>query len=107
MPCHSVTGRLRQLLNNLIIARQHWSVRIQTYLLILLLHYARTDNKIIYFRSDTSKECKVCNINLLKETLGDVLCNELFFVHAYSGCDSTSRIYGIWKKVSLPEVSEI
>jgi len=26
------------------------------------------------------------------------VCNELLFVHAYSGCDSTSRIYGIRKK---------
>ena len=26
------------------------------------------------------------------------MCNELLFVHAYSGCDSTSKIYGIEKK---------
>ena len=26
------------------------------------------------------------------------MCNELLFVHAYSGCDSTSRIYAIGKK---------
>ena len=70
-------------------------------MLILLLHYYRTDNEIIYFRSDAnkqSKEQRVYNINLLKETLGDDVCNELLFVHAYSGCDSTSRIYGIGKK---------
>ena len=72
-----------------------------TDLLILLLHYSRTDNEIIYFRSDANKqsnEHKVYNINLLKETLGDNVCNELLFVHAYSGCDSTSRIFGIGKK---------
>ena len=46
-------------------------------LLILLLHYSRTDNEIIYFHSDTnkqSKEHKVYNINLLKETKGDDVC---------------------------------
>ena len=70
-------------------------------MLILLLHYSKTDNEIVYFRSDAnkqSKEHRVYNINLLKETLGDDVCNELLFVLAYSGCDSTSRIYGIGKK---------
>jgi len=71
-----------------------------TDLLILLLHYSRTDNEIIYFRSDAnkqSKEHRVYKITLLKETLGDDVCNELLF-EAYSGCDSTSRIFGIGKK---------
>jgi len=71
-----------------------------TDLLILLLHYSRTDNEIIYFRYDAnkqSKEHRVYNISLLKETLGDDVCNYLLFVHAYSGCDSNS-IYGIGKK---------
>ena len=71
-----------------------------TDLLILLLYYAGTENEAIYFRSDTkqSKENKVYNINLLKQVLGDDLCNELLFIHAYTGCDSTSRIFGIGKK---------
>ena len=72
-----------------------------TDLLILLLHYSITDDEIIYFRSDAnkqSKEHRVYNINPLKETLGGDVCNELLFVHAYSGCDSTSRIIGIGKK---------
>ena len=72
-----------------------------TDLLILLLHYSKADNEIIYFLSDAnkqSKEHRVYNINLLKEALGDDVCNELLFVHAYSSCDSTSRICGIGKK---------
>ena len=66
-----------------------------TDLLILLLHYSRQDDEIIRFRSDANKQSKehsVYNINLLKETLGDDVWNELLFVHAYSGCDSISRI---------------
>ena len=58
-----------------------------TYLLILLLHYSRRYNEAIYFRSDAnkqSKEHKVYNIMLLKEVLGDDVCNELLFIHAYS-----------------------
>ena len=78
-----------------------------TDLLILLLHYSRTDNEAIYFRSDAnkqSKEHKVYNINLLKEALGDDVCNELLFIHAYSGCDSTSRIFGIGKKSAFQKL---
>jgi hypothetical protein len=78
-----------------------------TDLLILLLHYSRTDKEIIYFRSDTnkqSKETRVYNINLLKEILGQDVCNELLFVHAYSGCDSTSRIFGIGKKSAFQKL---
>ena len=72
-----------------------------TDLLILLLHYSSTENENTYFRSDAnkqSKECKVYNINLIKEILGADVCTKLMFVHAYSGCDSTSRIFGIGKK---------
>jgi len=35
------------------------------------------------------------------------VCNELLLVHAYSSCESTSSIFGIGKKVSVPEISEI
>jgi hypothetical protein len=38
---------------------------------------------------------------MLKETLGDDVCTKLLFVHAYTGCDSTSRIFGIGKKKSV------
>ena len=65
-----------------------------TDLQILLLHYSRTDNEIISFRSDANKQSKE---HLLKKYLGEDVCNELLFVYAYSGCDSTSRIYGIGK----------
>jgi hypothetical protein len=30
--------------------------------------------------------------------LGDDLCTDLLFVHAFTGCDTTSRIFGIGKK---------
>ena len=47
---------LRQLLNDRIIASQ--LVGEDTDLLILLLHYSRTDNEVIYFRSDANKQLK-------------------------------------------------
>ena len=36
-----------------------------TDLLILLLHYSRTDNKIIYFRSDANKQLKEHKLYIL------------------------------------------
>ena len=104
-PCHSATRDADVDIVKATVERtRHCTTTLvgeDTDLLILLLHYSRTDNEIIYFRSDASKQSKehrVNHINLLKETLGDDVCNELLFVHAYSGCDSTSRIYGIGKK---------
>jgi len=40
----------------------------------------------------------VYDIRCLKELLGREVSTELLFVHAFTGCDSTSRIYGIAKK---------
>ena len=64
-------------------------------------YYCQNANRMIYFRSDTnmkSKEYKVYNINLLKNILGDDVCSQLLFLHAFTGCDSTSRIFNIGKK---------
>ena len=66
-----------------------------TDLLILLLHYADTDPDIkdLYFRSDKTCATKVHDINRLKAIIGPDICSQLIFIHAFTGCDSTSRIY--------------
>lgn len=70
-----------------------------TDLLALLLYYAHADGPDLYFRSDnkSNKAIKVYNIKRLKAILGD-LCSQLLFVHAFTGCDTTSRIFGVGKK---------
>lgn len=71
-----------------------------TDLLVLLLYYAQRDNKGLYFRSDKAKDdgsCKVYDINHLKELLGQSMCTQLMFIHAMTGCDTTSRIFGVGK----------
>ncbi len=78
-----------------------------TDLMILLLHYSRTDDNVIYFRSDAKKQSKVYNITLLKEKLGDDVCSHLLFVHAYTGCDSTLRIFGIGKKLAFQKLIKL
>src|SRR5688572_6256097 len=70
-----------------------------TDMLVLLLHHAASDCKDLYCRSDKDKvKSYVYNIKVLKQLLGDDVCSDLLFAHAFSGCDSTSGIYGVGKK---------
>ena len=77
-----------------------------TDLLILLLHYADTDPDIkdLYFRSDKTCATKVHDINRLKAIIGPDICSQLLFIHAFTGCDSTSRIFGIGKKTAFKKL---
>ena len=73
-----------------------------TDLFVLLLYHATLkDSHELYFGSDKTRDKTkqyVYNINVLKHILGDDLCTDLLFVHAFTGCDTTSRIFGIGKK---------
>ena len=40
-------------------------------------------------------------MKVLKEKLGQDVCNKIFFIHAILGCDTTSRLHGIGKGTSL------
>ena len=69
-----------------------------TDLLVLLLHHVVVSKcSGLYFRSDKAK-LNVYNIKVLKQVLGGAVCNDLLFVHAFTGCDSVSRIFGIGKQ---------
>ena len=87
---------------------QHSTTLIGKYtdLLILLLHYADTDPGIkdLYFRSEKTCATKVHDINRLKAIIEPDICSQLLFIHAFTGCDSTSRIFGIGKKTALKKL---
>ena len=58
----------------------------------------------MYFRSDKqakTKRVQTHDIVALKHVLGGQLCEQIMFLHAFTGCDSTSRIYSIGKKSAL------
>ena len=76
-----------------------------TDLLILLLYYADTNNKGLYFRSDKSTVPKVYDISEMKQVLGSDLCSQLLFIHAFTGCDTTSRIYNVGKKSAFQKLA--
>ncbi|KAG1682454.1 Organic cation transporter protein [Nymphon striatum] len=82
-------------------------IREDTDLLIFLLHHMDSHKKTLYFRSDKkSKEQRVYNINTLKECLGQQLCSQLLFIHAFTGCDTTSRVFGMGKKPFFQKVAK-
>ena len=71
-----------------------------TDLLVLLLYYMKPDNTSLFFRSDktSTNQIRVYNINKLKLLLGKPLSSHLLFIHAFTGCDTTSRIFVVGKK---------
>ena len=79
-----------------------------TDLLIFLLFH--TDVYIykytaLYSRSDKVKSY-VYNIQVLKQVLCEAVCNDLLFLHVFTGCDSVSRVFGIGKKSGFHESSK-
>ena len=77
-----------------------------TDLLILLQHYADTDPDIkdLYFRSDKTCAINAHDINRLKAIIGPDIYSQLLFIHAFTGYDLTSRIFGIGKKTAFKKL---
>ena len=75
-----------------------------TGLLVLLLYHTKRDCKLIFFHSE-SKSRKtgghLRDMLAAELKLGDTLCEQILFLHAFLGCDSTSRIYGLGKSTPL------
>ncbi|XP_053373150.1 uncharacterized protein LOC123533634 [Mercenaria mercenaria] len=79
-----------------------------TDLLVLLCYHVGKACKKVYFRSDSRQKknkTKVWDIHKTQEVLGMELCSILPFIHALTGCDTTSRIYGIGKGTALKAFS--
>ncbi len=76
-----------------------------TDLLILLLYHMTAESCNIYLRPEPKqsmkKQLKVWNIRLVKGVLGNNICTNILFIHAVLGCDTTSRLFGIGKRVAL------
>ena len=78
-----------------------------TDLLVLLCFHAKPNSFDLYFRSEgkqTTKKRRIWNIKWLQQALGPDTCQLLPFVHAISGCDTTSRLFGIGKGVPLKKL---
>lgn len=81
-----------------------------TDLLVLLLHHADvTSNSLIFKSGNVSKvntHIKIWDILKTKVLLGEELCTLLPLIHAISGCDTTSRMFGVSKAATLKKFAE-
>lgn len=79
-----------------------------TDLLILLLHYYRQGE--LYFMSEPKSSSlqsrRFLNIGHARDVLSDDVSSNILFAHAILGCDTTSRVFGVGKGVSLCLVQE-
>lgn len=77
-----------------------------TDLLVLLCFHADISqtSKDIFFIPKAKQKAgsrRVWNIKKTKRALGKEICNQILFLHAILGCNTTSRAHGIGKKTSL------
>ena len=73
-----------------------------TDILILLLSLATDDSELnLHMKSDrlqkTKEEQYIHDIKFYQKILGEDIVKGLLFLHAFSGCDTTSSLYGIGK----------
>ena len=76
-----------------------------TDLVILLCYYAEPDGFDLFMqfstRGTTKKNRLLWDIKVTQSELGAYICNNILFIHAIFGCDTTSRLYGLGKGLSL------
>ena len=71
--------------------------------LILLCYHAELDVLDLFFQPESNANSKrrFWNIKSVKEKLGQEICRHILFIHAISGCDTTSGLYSICKDLPL------
>jgi 5'-3' exonuclease len=75
-----------------------------TDLLVLLCFHVPDDSCDIFFKPEIktgTKTPRCWNIKAVQRCLGRDTCNNLLFVHAILGCDTTSRVFSLGKGLAL------
>ena len=79
-----------------------------TDLLVLLCYHVDSMKHEVYFQPDfrpkRGKGKKIWDVKKTRQLLGFEVCNVLPFLHALTGCDTTSKIHGIGKASALKVV---
>ena len=78
-----------------------------TDFLVLLLYHGELDAQDLFFSPEPrqgDKSRKMWDIKKTKAALGRDICFRILFVHAFLGCDTTSRVHGIGKGAALKKV---
>ena len=75
-----------------------------TDLVILLCYYADPDGfdlSVQCSTGGTTKKNRIWDIKVTQSELGADICNNILFIHAVLGCDTTSRLYCLGKGLLL------
>lgn len=70
-----------------------------TDLLVLLCHYYRSTGNSVHLESESRKKTKSVNILKLQQKLGENICQNILFLHAFLGCDTVSKPSGVGKTI--------
>ena len=71
-----------------------------TDLIVLLLHHGKSQHEV-FFSSGSAKKPRVCKIRNIQESLGDHICDNILFAHAFTGCDTVSQPFNISKVLPI------
>ncbi|KAK3103736.1 hypothetical protein FSP39_021463 [Pinctada imbricata] len=75
-----------------------------TDILVLLIHYANNTGYPIYMQSSGSNSSqKKWNVDETAKSIGEDMCRVLPVMHAITGCDTTSRPFGVGKGKAFKE----
>ena len=77
-----------------------------TDLLVLLLFHVKPDMKNVYFSSSKASVTRAWDVKKVQANVGPDVCKHILFAHAFSGCDTTSRPFGIGKPATLKSIEE-
>ena len=78
-----------------------------TDLLVLLCYHANLLFNKIIFKSDASnKQKRMWDIKNTKTVLGERMCELMLILHAFSGCDTVSRVFGFGKPAVLKKAKQ-
>ena len=73
-----------------------------TDLLCILIFHTPEKSNLLYFapehKQTSQKAPRLWDIKYLQAQMGSQLSSYILFLHAFTGCDTTSRIYGFGKK---------
>ena len=79
-----------------------------TDLLVLLLHHTSEENNEVTLRpQQRSSKTKVWLIKEIKKQLPKSITDNILFIHAVLGCDTTSRLQGIGKGVGMKKLEKL
>ncbi len=78
-----------------------------TDVLVLLMYHWKQSMASIYFLSEAGKNTKIWKISDLVERAGPIITSHLLFLHAWSGCDTTSATFGQGKVSLIKKIKQL